>query len=51
MPICLSAAEAAWPESVPLLPPFLKQYLTAKRGVEARLKLLAEQGVHFDHRT
>ena len=42
--VFISAAEAGWPEDTPLLPPFLKDYLTAKRAVETHLQDLAESG-------
>lgn len=35
--VFVSAAEAAWPADAPLVPPFLAQYLTAKRAVERYL--------------
>lgn len=43
--IFVSAAEAGWPEDAPLLPSFLREYLAAKRSVEAHLRGLAAAGV------
>lgn len=43
--VFVSAAEAAWPADLPLLPPFLKNYLEAKRNVEKHLAQLTAAGV------
>lgn len=43
--VFISAAEAGWPEDTPLLPPFLRDYLAAKRAVEAHMQGLANAGV------
>jgi len=35
--VFISAAEAGWPADIPFVPPFLRDYLTAKRAVEAAM--------------
>ena len=44
--VFISAAEAGWPADAPLVPNFLREYLAAKRNVEAHLEALANAGAN-----